>query len=92
MSKHTIDPDLQSVQDLAWSIKDACDDLSLKKISGPDRAALQSVERDLKRMLDRVLAIRDKRKRAGTDDDALTHPVLAQPALGNDNAAPSEAG
>jgi len=52
-----------AVQDAAWSIKDVCDDLVLRKLGARDRAVLASVERDLGRLHQRLVDVRDKRKR-----------------------------
>lgn len=79
--------DLQAVQDKAWDLKDACDDLAARKLSANDIATLQSVKRDLGRLEAKLVGIRDKRKRGGSDDDA-EHTGEQQPLLsGGANAS-----
>lgn len=79
--------DLQAVQDKAWDLKDACDDLAARKLSANDVATLQSVKRDLCRLEAKLVGIRDKRKRGGSEDEqpesAEQQPLLS----GGANAA-----
>lgn len=73
-----IDPELQAVQNAAWDLKDLTDDIAWRKLSERDKAMLQSVERDLRRLIAKVDTIQHKRKRATVDDEAT-----------NDNAQPT---
>lgn len=59
---------LQAVQDAAWSLKDLCDDLAPRKLGERDVATLQSVLRDLGRLEQKLVGIRDKRKRDKGDE------------------------
>lgn len=56
-------PEVRAVEDMAWECKDAAADLYGRALSGPDKAALGSALRDLERIRDRLVAVRDKRKR-----------------------------
>lgn len=58
-----MNPNLLSVQDKAWSIKDICDSLEPRKLSQADLATLDSIGRDLDRLQAKLVGIRDKRKR-----------------------------
>jgi len=75
MSKTTEHPEVRAVEDAAWRLKEAASDLYGRSLSGPDKAALASVLRDLARLQERVVAIRDKRKR----NVAETQPELEVP-------------
>src|SRR3972149_4877052 len=59
---------LQEGQDAAWSLKDLCDDLAPRKLGERDVATLQSVLRDLGRLEQKLVGIRDKRKRDKGDE------------------------
>lgn len=74
MSKHEVDnPEVRAVEDAAWTVKDTAADLYGRSLSGPDKAALGSVLRDLERLTERLVAVRDKRKRAnGAAAEAAT--------------------
>ena len=63
-----IDPELQAVQNAAWDLKDLTDDIAWRKLSERDKAMLQSVERDLRRLIAKVDTIQHKRKRAAVDE------------------------
>lgn len=56
-------PEVRAVEDMAWDVKDAAADLYGRVLSGPDKAALACAHRDLERIRDRLLALRDKRRR-----------------------------
>lgn len=61
--KASDNPEVRAVEDAAWSLKDVAADLDGRSLSAPDKAALGSVLRDLQRLTDRLVAVRDKRKR-----------------------------
>lgn len=82
--------DLEAVQDAAWLLKDLCDDLAPRKLSAGDLATLQSVKRDLGRLENKLVGIRDKRKRGGAEDHdepteqaAAPTPLFSQPNGGS---------
>lgn len=56
-------PEVRAVEDAAWDIKDVAADLTARVLSAPDKAALGSALRDLERIRERLVAVRDKRKR-----------------------------
>lgn len=56
-------PEVRAVEDMAWDVKDTAADLYGRALSGPDKAALASVLRDLERIRCRLIGVRDKRKR-----------------------------
>jgi hypothetical protein len=67
----TDNPEVRAVEDAAWDVKDCAADLYGRALSGPDKAALGSVLRDLERIRERLAGVRDKRKRsngAAADD------------------------
>ena len=64
----SIDPELQAVQNAAWDLKDLTDDIAWRKLSERDKSMLQSVERDLRRLIAKVDTIQHKRKRDKADD------------------------
>lgn len=64
MSAKPEHPEVHAVEDAAWKLKESASDLYGRSLSGPDKAALASVLRDLARLQERVVAIRDKRKRS----------------------------
>ena len=79
---------LRRVQDLAWDIKDSCDELGPRKISERNTAVLEGIERDLVRIKAKLVAIRDVRKREpgpfGPPDGAVcTSPEMGME--GNDH-------
>lgn len=74
---------LQAVQDAAWNVKDACDDIAARKLGERDCAVLDSVKRDLDRLLGRIVAIRDKRKRSPTEGSPLFDDVAAPAEVSN---------
>lgn len=57
-------PEVRAVEDTAWNIKDTAADFYGRSLSGPDKSALASVLRDLQRLHERLVAVRDKRKRS----------------------------
>lgn len=57
-------PEVRAVEDMAWDVKDTVSDLYGRSLSGPDKSALGSALRDLERIRDRLIAVRDKRKRS----------------------------
>lgn len=62
-------PEVRAVEDAAWDVKDLAADLYGRALSGPDKAALASVQRDLERLRERLVAVRDKRKRSNGSAD-----------------------
>jgi hypothetical protein len=66
-----VNQELRELQDEVWAIKGVCEDLEPRKISKPDSVTLASVKRDLERSKQRLVAMRDKRKRT-TDDEPET--------------------
>lgn len=73
MSKHDDNPEVRALEDAAWTLKDTAADLQSRKLSGPDKAVVASVLRDLQRLRERVVAVRDKRKRGnGAAAEAAT--------------------
>jgi hypothetical protein len=62
-------PEVRAVEDMAWDVKDTAADLYGRALSGPDKAALASVLRDLERIRDRLAGVRDKRKRGNSAAD-----------------------
>lgn len=56
-------PEVRALEDLAWDVKDLAADFYPRALSGPDKAAIASATRDLERIRDRLVAVRDKRKR-----------------------------
>jgi hypothetical protein len=77
MSKHEEHPEVRAVEDAAWNVKDCAADLYGRVLSGPDKAALASVLRDLQRLHERLIGVRDKRKRG---NGAVAEPVAEEPA------------
>lgn len=59
----TENPEVRAVEDMAWDVKDAAADLYGRVLSAPDKAALGSAHRDLERIRERLVALRDKRRR-----------------------------
>ncbi len=55
-----------AVQNKAWDVKDICDDLLTRTLGAKDLAALESVLRDLERLAQKLIGIRDRRKRGGS--------------------------
>jgi len=54
---------LKALLDEVWAIKAVCEDLERRKVSAPDAITIASVCRDLTRSRDRLVAVRDKRRR-----------------------------
>ena len=64
MTKPAADnPEVRAVEDAAWDIKDCAADLFGRPLSDADKAALGSVQRDLARLLERLVEVRDRRRR-----------------------------
>jgi len=76
-------PEVLELEELAWEIKDIAGDFAGRlSLSGPDRAALVSANRDLQRIKARLIDVRDKRKRKDAPADeqpAVEQPVAAKP-------------
>lgn len=77
MKADTENPEVRAVEDAAWDVKDTASDLYGRVLSGPDKAALASVLRDLERLHERLVGVRDKRKRNGAAD---VQPAIEEPA------------
>ena len=55
--------ELKKLEDKVWKFKEVCEDLETRKLTAGDGATLNSVERDLDRLIARVTGVRDKFKR-----------------------------
>lgn len=79
MSKPAEHPEVRELEDLAWSVKDTVADFYHRALSANDKATLASAQRDLERIKDRLVGLRDKRKRSGNgavETVALDTPLL----------------
>lgn len=56
-------PEARAVEDAAWELKDTAADLFDRPLSDADRAVLASVQRDLARLHERLVEVRDRRRR-----------------------------
>lgn len=56
------DTDVRALEDAAWSLKDLAAEFFSRSLSAPDRAAINGARRDVERIHDRLVAVRDKRK------------------------------
>jgi hypothetical protein len=75
--------EVRAVEDAAWSVKDAAADLDGRALSDTDKAALASVHRDLERLHERLVEVRDRRRRKRSNGTTEAEPELAtdpQPA------------
>ncbi len=62
--------DVIALEDASWQLKDlAADFYGRLTLTGPDRAALIGATRDVNRIIERLRAVRDKRKRKDAPDD-----------------------
>jgi hypothetical protein len=55
--------EVRAVEDAAWSVKDCAADLFGRALTDADRAVLASVQRDLERLHERLVEVRDRRRR-----------------------------
>ncbi len=81
MTKPTEHSEARAVEDAAWNVKDAAADLDGRALSDADKATLASVQRDLERLLERLVEVRDRRRRRR--NNGVAEPELAtepQPA------------
>jgi hypothetical protein len=60
---NTEHPDVRAVEDAAWNVKDVAADLFGKPLTDADLAVLASVRRDLERLHERLVDVRDRRRR-----------------------------
>jgi hypothetical protein len=65
----------RAVEDAAWDLKDAAADVVGRLLSDTDRATLASVQRDLARLLERVVDVRDRRRRRRSNGAADAEPA-----------------
>lgn len=63
MSSIPENAEVRAVEDSAWNVKDCAADLFGRPLSDADRAVLASVQRDLERLHERLVEIRDRRRR-----------------------------
>jgi len=63
MKPATEQNEARSVEDAAWNLKDVAADLVGRTLSDTDQATLASVLRDLERLRDRLVDVRDRRRR-----------------------------
>ena len=59
--------DVRAVEDAAWNIKDIASDMYGRVLSDRDKATLASVLRDLERTAERMVGLRDKRRRGAAE-------------------------
>lgn len=69
-------PEARAVEDAAWNVKDCAADLFGRALSDTDKAVLASVQRDLDRLLERLVEIRDRRRRRRNGAAADAQPAL----------------
>ena len=80
MSKHDENPEVRAVEDAAWNVKDCAADLFGRALSDTDRAVLASVQRDLERLHERLVEVRDRRRRRRGNGAPEGQPVAEEPA------------
>jgi|GEM_PF-3676969 len=80
--------EVRELEDVCWLLKDVAGDFyGRASLSGPDRAAIVGATRDMRRIHERLVAVRDKRKRKDTSDEPeATAPAAEQQPTEQDAA------
>jgi hypothetical protein len=75
MKPATDNPEVRDLEDAAWNVKDCAADLFGRPLSDSDRAVLASVQRDLERLHERLIEVRDRRRRKRSNGAAEPEPA-----------------
>lgn len=71
-------PAVRQMQDVAWNIKDTGEDFFERALPSTDEREIHSIRRELERCLQRLVALRDKRKRAPLTVDVVIAGTVAE--------------